>query len=375
MGVLSTSEPKPGEQLRRIERPSSALSARGPFPLDQIRNILVIKLRYIGDTVLITPVLESLRGALPDSSITAVVAKGTEPVLENHPAIDDVLPIDRTAPVFKYVNDLRSIRLKQADLAIDLTGADRSGFLARWSGAPIRMGYRGRNRLRNRLFYNVLIDADDGRLHRIDHHLVMIDAMGIPIATRSPRLVLSDDELCGATDLLRRNGLDSTDPYIVLHPGARRWYKCWPLDNFSRLADRIVRELRIPVILAGGETDRVAVETIERGMEATCLNLASRLNLRELSAVLKLAAICVVNDSSPMHLAAAVGTPTVSLFGLTDPNLWAPRGPNHLVISRDCPCRPYGHRRECPEGDNRCMAKISVTEVFNTICTLLPDPT
>jgi ADP-heptose:LPS heptosyltransferase len=102
-------------------------------------------------------------------------------------------------------------------------------------------------------------------------------------------------------------------------------------------------------------------------MNVPCINLAGQLNLRELAGLLKGAAVCVVNDSSPMHIAAAVGTPTIALFGLTDPIRWAPRGIGHCVISRDCPCRPYGHRRECPEGDNWCMRKISVDKVYEAV--------
>lgn len=340
----------------------------------EIRNIVVIKLRYIGDTLLITPVLDALKEAFPHASIATVVNRGTEHVLFNNPAIDAIIPVDRTASFSKYAGDMRLIRNNHFDLAIDLTGADRSAFLARWSGAPVRMGYRGRSVLRNHIFYNVLVDAEEAALHKIDHHLAMVEAMGIPIHGRTPKLYLTDEELRSTADLLRKEGLCTESPFVVLHPGARRWYKSWPLDFFSQLGDRIMGELHVPVVLAGGGGDKDAVQNIQCGMTASCINLAAQLSLRELACLLKMASLCVVNDSSPMHMAAAVGLPTIALFGLTDPKYWAPRGPDHRVFSHACPCRPYGHRRECPEGDNYCMRKIAVSDVFEAARAMLTRP-
>jgi predicted lipopolysaccharide heptosyltransferase III len=336
-----------------------------------MRSIAVIKLRYIGDTLLMTPVFDALRMAFPKAILAAVVNQGTEPVLWNHPAIDEVIPINRSASMFKYASELQRIRHKHFDLAIDLTGADRSALIAFWSGAPARLGYRGGGVVRSRLLYNQLITANEGAMHKVDYHLAAVEAMGLPVTERMPRLFLTSEEITRTAGLLKEKGLSRGQTYIVLHPGARRWYKSWPSDCFSRLGDRVVRELRVSIVLAGGRADVDTVQTIERGMNVPCINLAGQLNLRELAGLLKGAAVCVVNDSSPMHIAAAVGTPTVSLFGLTDSTVWAPRGAGHQVLSRDCPCRPYGHRRECPEGENWCMRKIPVDEVFDTVEAIL----
>jgi heptosyltransferase-3 len=340
----------------------------------EFRNIVVIKLRYIGDTLLITPVLDALKEAFPHASITTVVNRGTEHVLYNNPATDAIIPVDRTASFSKYASNMRLIRNRHFDLAIDLTSADRSALLARWSGAPVRMGYRGDSFLRNHIFYNVLVDADEGSLHKVDHHLAIVEAMGIPIHGRTPKLYVTDEEMRTTADLLRTMGLYTERPFIVMHPGARRWYKSWPPDFFSQLGDRIVHDLQVPVVLAGGESDSDVIHKIQDGMTASCINVGAQLSLRELACLLKMASLCVVNDSSPMHMAAAVGLPTIALFGLTDPKNWGPRGPEHRVFSHACPCRPYGHRRECPEGDNYCMRKIAVSEVFEAARAMLTRP-
>ena len=338
---------------------------------NEIKRIGVFKLRYIGDTLLMTPALEALKAAWPEAAITAVVTKGTEPVLVNHPAVDEIIPIDRTAPFKDYVKSMGQVRRRAFDLAIDFTGADRSAVLAFWSGAPIRAGYTGRNVIRNRFLYNVRVSPDVRTMHQVEFHLALTEALGVPSVSRSPKIVLTADEMDAADRVLSQVRIPPYEPFVVMHPGARRWYKSWPLQRFAQLGDRVSRELGLPVLLTGGAGDVAAVETIRSTMTAPCVSLAARLNLRELVGVLARTALCVGNDSGPMHMAAAVGAPTVSLFGLTDPIRWAPRGGPSHVISRECPCRPYGHRRECPEGENHCMRKISVEEVFDAARSLL----
>ena len=372
--MFSSIERVTGERSPAMERMSSKGALHIQTRRHEFRNIVVIKLRYIGDTLLITPVLEALKEAYPHASIATVVNRGMEDVLYNNPAIDAIIPVDRTASFLKYASDMQLIRKSHFDLAIDLTGADRSAFLTRWSGAPVRMGYRGHSFLRNHIFYNVLVDADERSLHKVDHHLAMVEAMGIPIKSRTPKLYVTDEEIRSTAELLRTKGLHTETPFIVMHPGARRWYKSWPPDFFSQLGDRIVNELHVPIVLAGGKSDTSAIQTIQDGMTVSCINVGAQLSLRELACLLKMASLCVVNDSGPMHMAAALGSPTIALFGLTDPKYWAPRGADHRVFSHACPCRPYGHRRECPEGENYCMRKIAVSDVYEAARALLTRP-
>ncbi len=350
--------------------------AKGPSILKELRygikNILVIKMRYIGDALLTTPLLDTLKEAFPEASLSALVNRGTEAVLLGNPALREVLVFDRSMPTFPdQVRFLQHIRRKKFDLVIDLTDADRSAFVAYYSGAPLRAGFVGGSLLRNRFLYNVLIEADGSALHKIDHHLAVAEAMGFPVSHRELKLFLTLEEIAGAQGKIKEKGGVPAEPFVLFHPGARRWYKSWPIEYFSSLGDKIWEELRIPVVLAGGPGDRERVERIQKGMNAPAINLAGALNLREMAALLKMAALCVVNDSSPMHIAAAVQTPTVSFFGLTDPAHWYPRGEIHRVFSQECPCRPYGHRRECDQGENHCMRKIHVEEVFSAIKAML----
>lgn len=346
--------------------------ALGPSVLRELRygikKILVIKLRYIGDTLLTAPFLEALKEAFPEASITALVSRGTESVLSYHPAIAELLPLDSKELGFAgYLRFLENIRRRQFDIAIDLTDADRSAFIAYWSHAPVKIGFEGKSFLRNRFLYNILVKADEEALHKIDHHLAVAEAMGRPIRNRELRFFLAPEEQERIRQKVKEKGLNVDQPFVVLHPGARRWYKSWPLEYFSQLGNRIAHELQLPLVLSGGPSDLESIEKIQKGMNHSSFNFAGELNLRESACLFKLAALCVVNDSSPMHIAAAVQTPTVALFGLTDPKNWRPRGEIHQVFSQECPCRPYGHSRECDQGDDHCMRKISVEEVFEAV--------
>ncbi|HLF87031.1 MAG TPA: putative lipopolysaccharide heptosyltransferase III, partial [Nitrospiria bacterium] len=370
--------------IKKIEIHSRArlikkVIAKGPSNLKELRygvkKVLVIKLRYIGDALLVTPLLDHLRDAFPEASVSMLVNSGTEPVLYENPSLNEVLALDRTTLRSKeHLRFLCNIRSKQFDLVIDLTDADRSAFISYISGAPMRIGYYGKSLLRNHLLYNILINADEGALHKIDHHLVIAEAFGCPIKNRGLSLFLTMEEMINTKKKLEKKGLATDHPFVVFHPGARRWYKSWPAEYFSALGNMILEEFKIQLVLAGGPSDQEAVLKIHKGIIYPLFNLAGELDLRELGCLLKMAALCVVNDSSPMHMAAALETPTVALFGLTDWRNWYPRGAIHTVISRDCPCRPYGHRRECDQGKNRCMRKISVEEVFEAVKARLASP-
>ncbi|MBI5746250.1 MAG: putative lipopolysaccharide heptosyltransferase III [Nitrospirae bacterium] len=363
--------------IKKIEIESRArlikkVIAKGPSILKELRNgvkkILVIKLRYIGDALLVTPLLDHLKDAFPEASVSMLVNSGTEPVLYENPSLNEVLALDRTTLRSKeHLRFLCNIRSKQFDLVIDLTDADRSAFISYISGAPMRIGYHGKSLLRNHLLYNILINADECALHKIDHHLAIAEAIGYPIKNRGLRLFLTTEEMTRTRKKLEEKGLATDHPFVVFHPGARRWYKSWPAEYFSALGSKILKELNVQLVLAGGPSDLEAVEKIQKGIHLPSFNLAGAFDLRELACLLKMAALCVVNDSGPMHIAAALETPTIALFGLTDWRNWYPRGEIHAIFSQDCPCRPYGHSRECDQGANHCMRKIPVDKVWEAV--------
>ncbi len=333
--------------------------------LEKVQRVLVIKLRYIGDVVLSTPVIESLRKNLPGSSITMLVNEGTEAVLFNHPYLDDVLVVPQEKHWKRQIDLVRILRSKKFDLAIDLTDGDRAAILAFLSGATYRVGFNSEKRWRGMLYHHV-VKADPVALHAVDYHLEAVKAIGCKADHQGPRLYPSDRDQSVITQLLEKNGLSSNEPFALFHPGARWWFKSWPLGRFIELARRMKEQHGLSVVMVGGEKDMEAAERIVTACGPWARTLAGQITVLQLAALAQRAELFVGNDAGPMHIAAAVGTPVVALFGPTDPQVWRPWGIGHEVIWKQMDCSPCW-RSDCQRGELSCMRQITVDEVFDAV--------
>lgn len=341
-----------------------------------MKRILVIKMRYIGDTVLMTPLINTLANSLPTACIDVLVNAQSGPILDNQPGIGRVWTYASLPNAKQLVNViplLWKIWRQNYDLVIDLTNNDRSSLFTFCSRARIRIGFQSEHHLRQRLAYTQVIDSYLDTLHTVDHHLKAAEVLGFPIAARQPVLHVSEEQTENIKRQLAVAGINGQQRYMVIHPGARRWYKSWPLERFAQLADRVVRELNIPVVLSGGPTDRNNCRIIIDHAEEKLINLCARVSLFNLPALIKGAVCLVGNDSASIHIATAVTTPTIALFGPTDWKSWQPRGPRDKVIAVELPCRPCGHSNpDCPLGDDYCMGRISFDQVWEAVLERVP---
>lgn len=337
-------------------------------------RILIIKLRYIGDVLLATPVIRNLRLHFPRAHLAMVVNAGTEVVLRHNRCVDEVLAIDRGTvkswnPIRRFrapLGHIRWVRARRFDCVVDLTDADRSALIAFASGAPTRVGFRGEGRWRKRL-YTHLVTADWGRGHNVEYQLEALRALGLEVHSREPELPIAAEDEVQAAVWLARHGVGEGTPFVACHPGARWWSKQWPVEKWTALADRIQTEDGIPVIFLGGTQESQFLERIRIGMRSPFRGGAEELQLLEMAAVLRRARAFVGNDNGPMHMAVALGTPVVALFGPSDPEVWGPRGTGHHVIHRGLEyCRPCIHPR-CVRGEQNCMWKITVEEVAEAV--------
>ncbi len=336
------------------------------------QNILVIMLRYIGDVLLTTPVLRTFREQLPDARITVAVNAGTEDVLRGNPDVDHVLVVHRRG-VLSQMRLLQQLRDREFDCVIDLTDGDRSAFLSRVTGAPVRIGFNQERRWRG-LLYTDIVRSPTAHVHRIKRNLEAVRALGLE--PKSSALILrpshEDDE--DAADLLRQVGVEgATHPLVMLHPGARYWFKAWPAERFADLADRLSEELSCAVLVGGSEADRAVAGTIHSRARSKPTVLAGRTTLPQFAALLKRCRLFIGNDNGPMHMAAALQVPLVALFGPSDPEIWGPRGGAMEVIYRGAACRECVHPT-CVKGDESCMHQISVEEVLAASRRLLASP-
>jgi heptosyltransferase-3 len=335
-----------------------------------VNNILVIKLRYIGDVLLATPALRALREEFPDARLTAAVNRGTEPILKENPDINEVLTVERGTPGGQW-RLIRELRRRRFDCVVDLTDGDRSAILSWLSGAPVRIGFNEEHRWRGLLYTTVV--PISGTLHRVERDLAAVRALGIE--TKGGPVVLhtaaEDDQEAGR--LLADAGLKTSggERLVWLQPGARYWFKAWPADRFADLADRLAKIYGCRVLIGGDASEREAAETIRKQARSAPVVLVGRTTLLQCAALMRQCALFVGNDNGPMHMAAALGVPVVALFGPSNPMEWGPRGGGRLrILYKRLDCRRCFHPT-CVRGEESCMKLISVDEVFAAAKELL----
>ncbi|MBI4240961.1 MAG: glycosyltransferase family 9 protein, partial [Candidatus Rokubacteria bacterium] len=211
--------------------------------LEAIHRILVVKLRYIGDVLLSTPVFRGLREAFPRARLTALVNAGTEEVLLHHPDVDEVLLVHRgeaeTGSWGRSWADqlrlLRRLRERRFDLALDLTDGDRAAFLTWASGARLRVGFNREGRLRGRAYHQV-VPLTPGRRHAVEADLEALRILGLQARPVAPSLGLPPEADAAAEGLLAHKRVSRDRDLVLLHPGARWWFKAWPVERFAALA-------------------------------------------------------------------------------------------------------------------------------------------
>ncbi|GJL58430.1 MAG: glycosyl transferase family 9 [Nitrospirales bacterium] len=331
-----------------------------------VKRLLLIKLRYIGDVVLSTPLLPILHKRFPDASLTFLVNPGTESVLWGNPYLDHimVLPRENWCQQFECYQVLRQTRF---DGVVDLTDGDRSAFLSFWTGAAVRLGFNRENRWRGKLYTRVLPSAY-GSMHMVDYHAQALPAFGISDPVGNPELYLRPEDHDQGDRLMDSLQIGEA-PLALLHPPARYANKAWPLERFAALADWLADQGAV-VALIGHQSEMLIGERIVDLTKSKPRNVMGQTRLRQLAALMTRSALLIGNDGGPMHMAAAVGCPVLGLFGPSDPYVWGPRGGNVSVIYKGLDCEKCVHDG-CSRGEEGCMRQISVEEVCRAARSLL----
>ena len=329
-------------------------------------DILVIKLRYIGDVILTTPLLRSLRESFPRSRITVLVRPGTESVLQNNPCIDNVVVLPR-ANWIQQIQFLKFIRSSHFDCVIDLSDGDRSAFLAAISGAKIKIGFNREGRWRGK-FYSETVNVRYGNMHMLDYHAQTLFPLGIEPKVSNPDIVLTAEEGLAAEQTLIKHKLQNVQ-WVMLHPAARYWFKAWGAERFAAFGEALVKE-GFQVVLVGNENEEAVAEKVVKLAQDKFISLAGKTTLRELAALMTHCCLFVGNDAGPMHMAAAVGCPVLGLFGPTDPGVWGPRGKKCYTIYKGLDCHECFHPG-CQRGELSCMNLISIEEVISKSLEIL----
>lgn len=333
-----------------------------------MQNILIIKLRYIGDVLLATPTIRALKAAKPDARITMMVNRGTEDILLGNPDLDEIVVLDKGSLTSqsRFIAGLRSGRF---DTVIDLTDGDRSAFLSWISGASVRIGFNDEHRWRGK-YYTQVVQPVPGVRHRIERDLEALKPLSLHAGSKDLQLRLTPEEMTDADQLLDQLGVHRSQSIVIVQPGARYWFKAWPPERYAELADRFTSQYGCHVLIGGSHHDIDLAQQIRQMTKSTPTIMAGRTTIKQFAAIAKKSALFVGSDSGAMHIAAAVGTSVVALFGPSNPREWGPRGGPTEVLYKEIDCRICFHPT-CTRGEQNCMRLISVEEVVAAAQKLL----
>ena len=349
--------------------------------LREIARALVVMLRHHGDVLLASPVLAVLQAHAQRIEIDALVYDDTAPMLEGHPSLTELHVVGRNwkkeAALARFALEKRlysALRARRYDLLVHLTEQPRGAWLARLLGARVRVapGVPGRGAFWARSFTHLYPLAPNGRRHRVEANLDALRRIGVQPAMDERRLQFVPGTAAEArvAALLAAEGLAERG-YIHIHPASRWSFKCWTPERNAELIDRLSAKHRV-VLTAAPDADEIAlVEQIVALTKSKPLVLGGKLQIKELGALTARAQLFVGVDSMPMHLAAAMGTPSVALFGPSGEDEWRPWRVKHRVVTSTHPCRPCGNDGCGGSKVSECLTTLEVDQVHTAAEELL----
>jgi heptosyltransferase-3 len=347
-----------------------------------IRRALVIKLRHHGDVLLTSPVFSVLKNHVPHIEIDALVYADTVEMLSGHPAISQLHVIDRRWKKEGRFHALRQewrllrvLRSRRYDLLIHLTENSRGAWLSRFLGAPYsvaRAYSKKRGRWWRRSFSHTYSVPGKPR-HTVETHLDALRVLGMQPGEDQRQLVLVPGiEAERTIDALMREHKLADKGFIHLHPTSRWLFKCWTVEGYAGLIDRLQADgEKIVLTAAPTEAERGFVGRILPLLRKPIIDLTGRLSLKQLAALTARAKLFIGVDSVPMHIAAAMQTPVVVLFGPSGDLEWGPWRVTSQVITSDHPCRPCGMDGCAGSKVSDCLVTIPPEMVYSAARDLL----
>ena len=314
-------------------------------------NILIVKLSAIGDVIHTLPSLRALRKLYPEAHITWVVEAAAADLVQGHPDLNRVLIFNRKQWIARLKKGrllrktfaeirqfLKLLHDRPYDLVIDFHGLFKSSIVVWLSRGKRKLGYDSMQELSG-LFLNEKITEDMGK-HAVDRYLDFIKHLGgQPVKETDFLVAIGPENVKKVKTLLQANDITGEEQFIAISPTALWDTKMWEDDKFAELCDRLIRETGEKLVFTGAADDH-AIQRIRSMMREKSVDLSGRTSLKDLAYLFQLAAVVITTDSGPMHLAAAVKTPVVALFGPTAPERTGPYGSNHTVVRTGIACSP-----------------------------------
>lgn len=360
---------------------AAAAAHRGP--VGDFRNIALIRLSSVGDVIMALPTLEGLRRTYPDARISWIVERRARNILEDHPAIDEIIefPRDdwralwkkrfgvmRSVPgICRFYRDLHRRRF---DLTLDFQGNLKSATCTLASRARVRVGYAKEEcREPNHYFTNRRLSLAHQAVHRIERDLLLAGLVGVPMEFVQPRIAYAAADRAVGEELVSEPGTGR--PIVLLHPGTSNFmpHKRWPLASYAALADRLVRERAARVLLSWGPGELEMAQELAGLMEEAAEVIPPTPTVKSLGFLLSRVDLVIGGDTGPTHLAVVQGIATLGIMGPSDPRHYYPLGHPERVFYRRLPCSPC-RNRSCAQ--LTCLHDIPVEDVAREALRALP---
>jgi lipopolysaccharide heptosyltransferase II len=351
----------------------------------QARRILCVRLDALGDVLMCTPAMRALRAAVPGRSLTLLTSPSGAAALPFIPELDDA--IVHAAPWMKSGDPAQpagvsglaaTLAARRFDAAVVFTTYTQSALPAAllcWlAGIPLRLAHCRENP------YQLLTDwvpepePQTMVRHEVQRQIDLVRKVGAEGAARAGRplalsFALRAADLAAVRGRLQQMGVDPGQPWLLLHPGASAASRRYPAGHWARVLGLLEKRTGLPLVITGSAAEARLVEEIRAGCGVATHSLAGQLSLGELGAALRLAAVALTNNSGPAHMAAAVGTPVVELYALTNPQ-HTPWNVRSRVLFQDVPCR-FCFKSSCPAGHHACLAGVAPERVVEAVLELL----
>lgn len=338
------------------------------------RRILVVRTDRIGDVLLSTPVIRALREEFPCAYIAMMVSPYARDIVEGNPCLDEVIVYDKEGRHKSWKGSVKfafSLRRKKFDLALVLHPANRAHIVTFIAGIPRRVGY-------DRKFAFLLTDRikhtkQFGERHELDYTLDFVRYLGIEPRDKSMFMPLRRESESWADELLSEQGINESDKLLVIHPSASCPSRLWPLDRFAQAADRLVDKYGFKTVVIASPRDTARAKAVIGNMRHPAINLAGKTSVSQMASLLRRCRLFISNDTGPVHIAASLDIPVISIFGRKQrglsPKRWGPLGKNGRFLQKDAGCiECLAHN--CVK-EFACLKAISVDEVVSAADRLL----
>ncbi|MDP1677581.1 MAG: glycosyltransferase family 9 protein [Bacteroidota bacterium] len=334
----------------------------------KFKKILLTRMKYIGDVVLTTPIIRTLREVYPDAHISYLADAKAVTLLQNNPFLDEIIPFDFLKDSFPYQLKMYALMFsKKFDLTIDLYSNPRSALMTFATRAKMRIGGNSKSRGK---FYTHRISDDGSLKSAIDYHYMSLKPLGIAPKYYKTEIFLTDEEKSEAKRTLLSFGVDVSRKIVAVHPGATWPNKIWFKEQFAGLIKDLIESSDCEIILSPGPGDSELMNYLKNNYNSRVTSLPL-LPVRELASVLSQTSVFVSNDCGPMHIGVAVGTKTIGIFGPEPIEIWFPydRNEGHLPMFKKLFCSPCRTTSCFRQGNEymECMKLITVDEVYKAV--------